>query len=183
MLKYTIHILILSLLHIPSLSAQSYRTAAGVRFGGGVGMSVEQKIMEKTTIEGVITQQSLKSFESPHKLSAMVKRHHYIKGRALNGYWGLGGNQIREASKEREYGVAGVIGIEGTLFYLNTAIDYRPTLLISDVNGTNYLNKDNLSGQFSVSFRYVIVHAPYSKKKKNSNTKEYDFPPYKPSWT
>lgn len=182
MVKRTFIFILFALFLTQFVNAQSYITTAGIRIGGGVGMSVEQKILEKTTIEGVITQQTLRNIEGQHKVSAVIKRHHYTHGRALNGYWGLGGNQTWQTSKDKDYGVNGVIGIEGTLFNLNTAIDYRPSVMISDVNGNNYFNKENLSGQFSLSLRYVIIHAPYSKKKK-SKSKEFSFPPYKPTWT
>lgn len=165
-------------------STQSYLTAAGVRFGGGVGMSIEQKIIEKTTIEGVLNQHSVRTLESPRTFSAVVKRHHYIRGRALNGYWGAGGYRVWYPTKDKNYGLDGVIGIEGTLFYLNTAIDYRPSIALGNINSFNEIGKEDFTGQFSVSIRYVIVQAPHTKKsKKKKNQMEYTLPPYKSNWT
>ena len=157
---------------------QSYLTAAGVRVGGGVGMSLEQKVIENTTIEGVLAQQSIKSMESPRTFSAMIKRHHNIKGRALNGYWGLGGHQAWDVAKDKSYGFDGVVGIETTIFYLNTAVDYRPSVTMENSSLAD------LKGQLSVSIRYVIFQAPHAKKiKKQKNQKGYSLPPYKPTWT
>lgn len=162
------------------LSAQSYNTAAGLQLGSNnIGMSVQQKVMEKVSIEGIAQKRSedwnpTVALSSPTTYTALVKKHKYLMGRALNGYVGLGGHTTVLKGADENFGLDGVVGIEGTLFYLNTSIAYRP--VVSFVN-----NQRDFQGQIAVSVRYVLVKAPYGTKRKNKKTNTY--PPYKPIWT
>lgn len=152
--------------------SQSYNTAAGLRFGSGVGMSVKQRIFEKTTVEGIAqTQLANRDFTT---VTTLVQRHYHLKGRAINGYMGVGGHRTWHKNSQDFYGFDGILGIEGTLFNLNTSIDYKPAL--------SYINENySYRGQLGVSVRYVIIYAPHGKKSKKS-TVDPTNPPLKPSW-
>lgn len=158
----------------PSLLwAQSYNTAAGIRVGSGLGMSVQQRISEKTTIEGIAQRKWVEN--SPTTVTALLRRHKAIKGRALNAYMGVGAHRTWTEADDM-YGVDGIVGVEGTIFYLNTSLDYRP---LWNVN----VEKGNYQGQVGVTVRYVIKQAPYIKKKAKKGEKEYYNPPPQPKWT
>ena len=154
------------------LFAQSYNTAAGIRVGNGLGMSIQQRISEKTTIEGIAQRKLAEN--SPMTVTALVQRHQAIKGRALNAYLGVGAHRTWAQTQDL-YGIDGVLGVEGTIFYLNTSLDYRP---LWNVNAT----KGNYQGQVGVTVRYVIKQAPYKKKLKKGQ-KEYYNPPPQTKWT
>lgn len=163
---------ILFLLFPCFLYAQSYNTAAGIRVGNGIGMSVQQRITEKTTVEGIAQRKLAQN--SPTTVTALVQRHKYLKGRAVNAYMGLGAHRTWNQG-DNLYGVDGVVGLEGTIFYLNTSLDYRPLWNLNASEG-------NYKGQVGLTVRYVIKQAPYKKKNKKGE-KEYFNPPPQLKWT
>lgn len=177
MIKY-IFLIGLTLLSVRNTIAQSYKTAAGIQIGTKeMGLSIQQKIIDKVSIEGIAEKRSQdwnpsKAIYTATTFTALVRKHKYIVGRAFNGYIGIGGHKIVDKTIENSYGLDGIVGIEGTIFYLNTSIAYRPILSFQ-------ADKKEFQNQFAVSVRYVFVRAPFSKK----NKKGYAFPVYRPIWT
>lgn len=158
---------------------QPYKTAAGIQFtNDNVGLSVQQKVAERYSVEGVAGKKAAdwtptKALNTSTMLSATVRRHKYLKGRAFNGYVGVGGQKELGKNAGDGYGVNGVIGLEGTIFYLNTSVDYRPIVTFQN-------QQRDYHGQLTLSLRYVLMYAPYKNpdKRKGGYTK----PPYKPVW-
>jgi hypothetical protein len=153
---------------------QSYINAIGLRLGGnGMAITVQQRLLEKISLEA-IARSNLNFHElNRSSLTCLAEYHHYLMGRAVNGYLGVGGHRAWERDTIAFYGIDGIIGLEGTLFNLNTSIDYKPVYNL--VSGT-----PRFGNQFAISIRYVIVYAPFGKKSKK-NTEE-DFPFEKETW-
>ncbi|UOQ75641.1 hypothetical protein MUN84_13265 [Hymenobacter sp. 5516J-16] len=71
-----------------SAFAQKYRTAAGLRFSkNNYGLTVQQKVLEKTTLEGL-------ALVGSREVSAtlLAEQHFGILGPSLNYYFGAGGH-------------------------------------------------------------------------------------------
>jgi len=153
---------------------QSYINAVGLRFSGsGVALSMQQRLIEKISLEAIARSNLNLHTLNQSSLTCLAQYHHYLMGRAVNGYLGLGGHRAWERDTMAFYGVDGVIGLEGTLFNLNTSIDYKPVYNL--VTGT-----PRFGNQFAISIRYVIVYAPFSKKGKKNI--EENFPLDKETW-
>ena len=156
-------LLICSFFFASLLSAQSYRTAAGVRLGTGIGLSIQQKVMDKTTLEGIL-QSKLKSDEL--SLTLLLERHHNLLTRRLNFYVGGGvhkswyTNTGEVTTKEQAAGISGIAGVEFTPGRLSVSWDYKPALNVW--GGDQFFDS-----QTAVSLRYVFV----KRKKKKINWK------------
>src|SRR5690606_17873447 len=88
--------------------AQKYRTAAGVRFGGEtVGFTVQQKILPKSTLEGI-------AMAGKREVSGTVlfEQHFPIITRGLNYYIGAGAHLGNLKDEGTFYGADGIIGLE-----------------------------------------------------------------------
>lgn len=177
MIKYVL-LLGLMIIKLGLSIGQSYKTAAGIAFGNKeVGLSFQQKIIEKISVEGIAEKRSQdwnpsKTFSTATTLTALVRKHKYLAGRAFNGYIGIGGHKVLDKNSENNYGFDGVVGLEGTIFYLNTSLAYRPIISFQ-------ADKSAFQNQIAISIRYVFIRAPFSKK----NKKGYAFPVYRPIWT
>ncbi len=141
------------------LHAQKYTTAIGARFGSGVGLTLQQKLWNKTTVEGIL-QQSYKRDEV--RFTALLEQHNKLLGKRLNFYLGAGPhvswNSNFETGTQQDWGVTGVAGLEFTLGRLNLSWDFQPAVSLSNDFGA-------FRPQTGVSLRYVMVKA--KKKKKN----------------
>jgi len=107
-------------------AAQKYRTAAGVRSGGGnYGLTIQQLVLPKTTLEGL-------AMFAPRERSAtlMAERHFGILGPSLNYYFGAGGHYGRHRDDGQFWGFDGIIGAEYKIAFLPfvLAIDFKPTI-------------------------------------------------------
>ena len=85
-MKNAIILFILSLSAV-SLTAQSYTTSAGMRLGTEWGLTVQQRIAKKTTLEGIL-QSSLQREE--FTLTVLAEQHYPLISRRLNVYAGAG---------------------------------------------------------------------------------------------
>lgn len=148
---------------------QSYISAVGLRLGGsGIAISAQQRLMDRLSVEAIA--RSNLNFKQLNKttFTCLMEYHHYLMGRAVNAYLGAGGHRSWERDTVGFYGIDGIIGLEGTLFNLNTSLDYKPVYNL--VSGT-----PRFGNQFALSIRYVIVYAPFGKKnKKNLEEIQYD---------
>ena len=97
--------------------AQKYTTAVGGRLGGGLGLTVQQKLWKKTTLEAIVNQR-LKQDEVV--MTFLLERHHNLIGKGFNMYLGAGphiGWGPNETNGEgetlsRPIGLTGVAGVE-----------------------------------------------------------------------
>lgn len=128
-------------------AAQKYRTAVGLRLGSGnSGVTVQQRIFEKTTLEGIAL---LRTREVTGTL--LLQRHFHIFGPALNYYFGVGAH----AGRHKDFGAVGgadaLVGAEWKLpvVPLQVSFDFKPSL---------ELNNDEWA-RFPTAFsvRYVLI--------------------------
>ncbi len=128
-------------------AAQRYKTAAGVRIGSeDFGLTVQQKILEKTTVEGLL-------LFGPRQVTATVlgERHFPMLGQRLNYYVGGGvhGGHLKDYGTI--YGLDAIGGIE-------YKINGLPILISGDIKPAFHLKHENwfnFGGGFSL--RYVII--------------------------
>jgi len=149
-------------LAVISVSAQKYTTAAGLRVGSGIGLTLQQRIGEKFTVEG-IAQKSLFSNES--YISALMERHIKLVAKGLNFYVGAGPhiafnkmNVTDEKSGEpvtytnTGYGISAIGGLEMRFKRMVFSVDYIPSV--------NFHGGDNIIGsRTGISARYILVKA------------------------
>ncbi len=145
------------------LSGQSYRMAAGIRLGTGMGLSIQQKIFDKTTLEGII-QSRIKSDEL--SIAVLLEKHHNLLTRRLNFYTGAGLHKSwytlngETATKEGATGFTGIAGIEFSPSRLIISWDYKPAINVW--GGERFFDS-----QTAITLRYVFV----KRKKKKINWK------------
>ncbi|MCR5887868.1 hypothetical protein LRS06_08765 [Hymenobacter sp. J193] len=151
--------------------AQKYRTAGGIRYSSGsLGLTVQQKILEKATLEGI-------ALASSRELSATVlaERHFPVLGPSLNYYLGAGGHLGTHKDNGGFGGFDGIIGVEYKVAFtrLLLSADFKPSV---EFGGEDW-------ARFPVGFslRYVIIQDKSSglfgvfgsdKDKKKSKSKD-----------
>ncbi|KAA9331408.1 hypothetical protein F0P96_14285 [Hymenobacter busanensis] len=134
--------------------AQKYRTAAGLRLGGGnYGLSIQQKIAPKATLEGLGI---LNTREVTGTL--LAERHFPILGPSLNYYFGAGGH----LGGHKDYGTVGgfdaIVGAEYKIAFIPFVVsfDFKPSYEIN--------NDEWFRFPTAFSLRYVLI----KEKKKAS---------------
>ncbi len=170
--------------------AQKYTTAAGIRLGTGVGITVQQAITKNNTIE-LIAQ---KGFLSPETtVTALYEKHTPLIARGLNFYIGAGPHAgfykpktsllKPEATTDQPTkfvgGVSAIGGLEMKIKDVVLSFDYKPALNIA--GGSRFFDS-----QSAVSLRYILIKAkkpekklPFGKNKTSSNNKKQ---PAKPTF-
>ena len=138
--------LLLITLALPAAS-QKYRTAAGVRSGGGsYGLTIQQLVLPKTTLEGL-------AMFAPRERSAtlLAERHFGILGPSLNYYFGAGGHYGRHRDDGQFWGFDGIIGAEYKIAFLPfvLAIDFKPTIEYGSADWNRFPT--------AVSVRYIFI--------------------------
>ena len=136
-----------SLLAVPVAQAQKYRTAAGIRVGGGnYGLTVQQKIFDKTTLEGL-------GLVASREVSAtlLAERHFGILGPSLNYYFGAGGHVGNNKDTGAFGGIDALAGVEYkvalTSFVLS--LDFKPSVEFGSDDWARFPT--------AFSVRYIIV--------------------------
>ena len=154
-----------------ALSAQRYGTALGMRLGTDWGLTLQQRLTKRITIEG-IAQSSLQREEV--LLTGMVQKHNPILGRRLNLYLGAGlhkgwtsaaENTETAATVEDPFGVTLVGGIEFTLARINIGYDLKPAINLRGGEKRFY-------SQSGISIRYVLIKDKIWRKKHRKNKRK-----------
>ncbi len=132
-LRFCILVLFLAVVASPVFS-QSYNTAIGVRAGNGFNITMQQYLLNKWTLEGILHT----SFMSDNiGLNLLAEKHRKILIRNLNIYYGAGGHYYWQNGPGNEDGtgirnnVAGLSligGAELSLGRLNVSVDWKPEL-------------------------------------------------------
>ncbi len=127
--------------------AQKYRTAAGLRLGkNNFGLTVQQKVFEKTTLEGL-------GLVSSREVSATVlaERHFGILGPSLNYYFGAGGHLGRNKDTGGFGGFDALAGVEYKVAFvpLVLSFDFKPTIEINSADWARF--------PAALSVRYVLI--------------------------
>ena len=149
------------------LSAQSYHTALGLRLGTDVGFSIQQRIGESQTLEGII-QTGL--FRRTGQFAALYEQHSSLISKGFNFYYGAGPQVGWYEDRETRItsitgGVALIIGAEMSLGKLILSYDIKPNVNV--FGNAPIINVDS-----AISIRTAIVKkGKYSKKNnKKGNT-------------
>lgn len=131
---------------------QTYLTSAGLRLGDSWGLTVNQRVLKKVTVEGIIQN----DFKQTTYLHVLGRVHENIISRRLNIYYGGG---IHTGLQTGTGGIAGfdaVVGLELTMLRFNISADYKPHITSGEGNG--------FSSNAAVSVRYVLVKNNAVKK-------------------
>ena len=147
-----------------ALSAQKYTTAAGGRIGTGIGLTLQQMVWDKTTVE-VIFKQKFKADQID--LTLLLERHNKLIGKRLNFYVGagphIGWSTKPDSAYDNPLGFTGIAALEFTAGHLNLSWDFKPAVNI--IGGSKTLETET-----AVSLRYVFIKA----KKKKINWKFWE---------
>lgn len=135
-----------------ALQAQSYQLAAGLRLGGGFGLSVQQLLDKKLTLEGQMRYQNSKELT---ELALLVEQHHSLIFRRFNFYSGLGlykgwYGETEGEDRNDPFGVSAIVGLEFTLGRLNLSLDFRPNLKLAGSGSV-------VQGHTALSLRHVFI--------------------------
>lgn len=152
---------VLACLPTQKLSAQHYKTTAGLRIGNGYGLTVVQAISRKWTGELLLHN----NFQSQNYASLIARRHHSLMllTRSANFYYGGGLHAGFGAEAANFGGLNGVVGAEVTLFHVNVAFDFNPHF---DLGQEKWFRP-----YVGLSARYVIVEANWQDRWQRSRKK------------
>lgn len=145
---------VFNILFVSSLSAQKYRTAAGIRIGTEFGITVQQLVLENATLEGIIQKGF---FNDLTTISVLYEYHQKLVFKGLNFYIG-GGPHIGlydaadRNGRKNSLGVTAIGGIEMRFGRVLASFDYKPAI--------NFAGGEHIyDSQSSLSLRYIIVPA------------------------
>lgn len=148
--------LILCLLLVQTLTySQSYITALGIRTGNTLGISLQQKLINKFTLELIYQPSTRRNNEGFY---SAIEYHKKIITRGFNIYGGAGIHflNVKDRLNTNPLGMNFIAGIELSLWRLNLSADFIPVV---------YLKNSDYLFEYSsgVSIRYII----FKPKKKN----------------
>lgn len=154
-------------------SAQSYFTAGGLRMGTDWGLTVQQRVAKKTTVE-LILQSSF--FRKEGMVTLLGEQHTPLISRRFNLYFGGGLHKgwhtvepiygVDEPERPGPFGITAIAGVEMTIGRLNLSYDIKPALNISGGENFGYF-------QSGVSARYVIAKKPFWEEQKKASKKRH----------
>jgi hypothetical protein len=161
------------------LMAQRYGTAMGLRFGNNsfgrtVGITAQQRITERLTLEGILQS----DFSRNSNLSLLLEKHHPVISKRFNYYYGAGisfgkeeslikvedSKQIIQTYGNATTGIDLITGFEMTLLNTVLSLDYKPNINIAG-------REDFYRGQIGISARMVLVKSKEQKKRQRQREK------------
>ncbi len=156
--------------------AQSYNTAMGMRLGTDWGITIQQRVAKRTSIE-MIVQSSLQREEAI--ITLMGEQHMPFLTRRLNFYagggfhkgWGNPPTSVEGTPVEdytNPWGISLIAGLELSLGRFNISYDFKPAINIKGGESTFY-------PQTGISLRYVIIKRPWPPKKGRGDSQWWKF--------
>lgn len=127
-------------------AAQKYRTAVGLRLGNPYGLTVQQALASRLTLEGIA------GLAAREVSGTVLAEYHFgILGRSLNYYLGAGGHLGNNKDAGRFGGFDGVVGIEYKIAFLPIVLsyDFKPSVEIHSDDWARFPT--------AFSVRYVFV--------------------------
>ena len=137
------------ILVISFADAQSYSTSLGVRVGTDFGVTLNQRILRKLTVEGIVQSSFLRE---EAVVTALVRQHYPVLTRGFNIYTGAGLHKgwLNNPERKDPFGLTAVVGVELTVGRWNLSYDYKPAI--------NFTGGDQaVYSQTGISARYVLV--------------------------
>lgn len=153
--------------------AQSYDTSAGIRFGSQWGLTVNQRVAKKVTIEGILQAGGKTNLTN---LTVLARKHMPVLTKRFNIYYGAGLQggwyDDPDITAGNPFGLAFVGGAEFTFARLNVSWDIKPALNLTG-------GERNFYTQTGISVRYVInkkeiFNRNKKKRKKRKKRKDKD---------
>ena len=132
-----------------STYGQQYQTAVGFRFAREKGITLQQSIGNKLTLEGLLT---APDNGGQYSISVMLEKHINIIGRRLNTYVGVGPQMSFYKNLKNSYGVNSIAGMEWCIGRLNCSFDVKPLLHISGKS-----DDPIIVFQPGISIRYILI--------------------------
>lgn len=153
---------------VNTLSAQAYRTSAGLRFDSNkaLGVSIQQKIYENYTLEGMVLSNTNNGSIST---ALFMEQHNKFLFKNFNIYFGVGlhktwlDKQETELNEKGGSGPAGIVGVEASMGRFNFSWDVQPQANVW--GGERFFNMNS-----GFSIRYIMV----KQKKKKINWKFWE---------
>jgi len=152
---------LLILLFSHEMRAQAYRTTGGIRLGNYLGLTVNQRVLDKTSLEGIVSS----NLDQDGRAHLLVRQHSSVIFRRVNLYAGVGPNISWYEQEDKRWGVTGVAGFELTFFRFNVSFDYMP------VYQQGVENTTQLRHTSALSIRYVIAKSSNQKIRKRKRSK------------
>jgi hypothetical protein len=128
-------------------AAQKYRTAAGFRSGGGsYGLTVQQVVLPKTTLEGLAL-----AGTRERSATVLAERHFGILGPSLNYYLGAGAHIGTHRNDGTFWGLDAIVGAEYKIPFARVvlSLDFKPTLEFNSADWNRFPT--------AFSVRYIIL--------------------------
>lgn len=163
MIKNIIFILLIIFIGSIDVSAQRYRTAAGLRLGSPFGLTVQQVVWGQNTLEGILTFNPKKNESA---VTLLFENHRKIFSKRFNYYLGLGphiGWMDEQEGFDNPYGITFIGGLEFAMKNTVLSWDYKPAINLSG-------GRNTIDHQTGISVRFIIV----KKKKKKINWKFWE---------
>ena len=127
-------------------AAQKYRTAAGLRLGSPYGITVQQAVAQRLTLEGIA------GLASREVSGTVLAEYHFgVLGRSLNYYLGTGGHLGSNKDTGRFGGFDAIVGIEYKIAFLPLVLsyDFKPSV---EINSNDWARFPT-----ALSIRYVFL--------------------------
>ena len=133
------------------MMAQSYTTAGGIRLGTELGLTLQQRLLKRVTLEGILQSGITKD---EFTVTALVERHYPLISKRFNVYLGGGLHKgwvtTNEASYDNPFGITGIAGAEFSIGRLNISYDFKPSINVSGGENPIYMHT-------GISARYILV--------------------------
>lgn len=142
------------------VQCQSYVTAVGLRMGSDFGVTIQQRIISRFTVEGIV---STRAATDETTGTILLEMHKPLISKRVNFYMGGGFHnrwlRTPEGNQLALRGVTAVAGAEMTLGRFNISWDFKP---VYHLNATQHAYE----AETAISLRYVFI-----KKIKTRNDK------------
>ncbi|MDX2285087.1 MAG: hypothetical protein NW241_13055 [Bacteroidia bacterium] len=164
-MKYLLLTLLLMLALHPAgaqIRPYPYQTSVGARLGNTWGLTVNQRVLPRWTVEGIL--QNDYQLNTPN-LTLLMRRHHPIFFQRINWYYGAGLHAGLDRIETAPIaGLDGIVGIETSIARINASADFKPQLDLA--GGVRF------TPSVAASVRFIVVKAKPSFKFKGSKTKK-----------
>ena len=144
-------LVIFTVLSVGELVGQRYITAVGMRLGPAIGVTIQQRILERTTIEAIVQH---RNFLDQTSAGLVLEKHLPLLFKRLNFYTGAGIQKTWYQSPEYTgadpWGAQVIFGAELSLARLNLSWDFKPVITLSSGDPL-------FQGQSAISLRYIIL--------------------------
>ncbi len=164
-MRTTILLVLFLSMNLTHISSQMYNTIGGIRLGDDFGLTVSQRIANKTTLDAIYQSGT---FAGNEMISLTARQHYPLLTKRFNFFLGGGAahrithNSFADApaSKIHNTHLAFTIGAEMTLGHLNISADYMPMVSIS-----NYSSRQRFYANSGISLKYVFIKKTKNKEK------------------